>query len=65
MAGMRNLHGMRAGQKTSTTSSCPMVIVPIDPQGSPVDCQPPLSVLGVGTEVAKPDNGPLVKFHLW
>ena len=30
----------------------------------PVDCQPPSSPLVVGTEVAEPDNGPLVACHL-
>ena len=31
---------------------------------SPVDCQPPPCSLGVGTEMAEPDNGPLAACHL-
>ena len=34
------------------------------PQGNPVDCQPLSSPLGVGTEMAEPDNDPLVACHL-
>ena len=33
-------------------------------QGSPCCCQPPPSPLGVGTEVAESDNGPLAPCHL-
>ena len=47
-----------------TTDSCPVVTGHIDPQRSPVDCQPPSSPLGVGAEVAEPDNGPLAACHL-
>ena len=35
MVRMRNLYGIRAGRKPSTTGSCPVVTLPIDPPGSP------------------------------
>ena len=55
--------GWLAG-KPPTTSYFPVVIMPIDPQGSPANCQPPPSLLGVGAEVAEPGNGPLAACHL-
>ena len=56
---------MKLAGKASTTSSWPVVIMPIDPQGIPVVYQPPPSLLGMDTAVAEPDNGPLAACHLW
>ena len=65
-AWMRNLYGMRAGQKTNNNRllrrgyhACLWTR-----KESPIDCQLPPTPLGVGTEVAEPDNGPLAACHL-
>ena len=51
--------------KPWTTGSCPMVTMPIDQQGSPCWLPPSPSLLGVGAEVAEPDNGPLAACNPW
>ena len=51
-------------EKTLTTGSCQVVIVPKDPTRSPCWLQT-TAVSAWSGEVAEPDNGPLAAYHLW
>ena len=67
MARMINLYGMSAGRTTVNNRLLPRgyrAYRPTTTPGSPADCQPPSSPLGVGAEVAEPDSGPLAACHL-